>query len=297
MNLPEGHSPASIWDEYKVKITLLRPMLGTNPSDPDILGTHILERQRKLIAEKSPINKELNKYYQQIQISPERGEADVVKLIDKLEEIVGTKLTPGQREMAALGQLDELRETFKELDNKGTTVFFWDKEKNLPCIGDHMIPGFLKAATEAICKTRPRKNGTILGSISYTCSIINQHLSVKERFITFDQDIVRDKDGFAQGLQRPLRAMTAQGPRVTLASSEMVEAGAKLEFTLQVLKNSDLTEEVLHTLFQYGQSHGLGQWRNAGWGKFVYELEPLHASVGLPNSKHKSVPEQQPVMQ
>lgn len=287
----------SIWDEYKVKLTLLRPMLGTNPSDPDILGTHILERQRKIIAEKSPINKELNKYYQQIQISPERGKQDVEKLVDKLEEIVGTPLTADQRELAALGKLDELRETFAELDTKGTTVFFWDKEKNRPCISDHMIPGFLKAATEAICRTRPRKNGTVLGSISYTCSAINQHLSVKERYITFDQDIVRDKDGFAHGFQRPLRAMTAQGPRVTLASSEMVEAGATLEFTLQVLKNSDLTEDVLHTLFQYGQSHGLGQWRNAGWGKFDYELEPLHATIGVPTSKHQVVTEQQPVMQ
>jgi hypothetical protein len=286
----------TIWDEYKVKLTLLRPMLGTNPSDPDILGTHILERQRKIIAEKSPINKELNKYYNQIQISPERGEQDSAKLIDKLEELIGATLTPDQRELAAVGKIDELRETFAELDNKGTTVFFWDKELNRPCIGDHMIPGFLKAATEAICKTRARKNGTVLGSISYTCSLINQHLSVKERYIPFDKDIMRDKDGFAKGLQRPLRAMTAQGPRVTLASSEMVDAGATLEFTLQVLKDSDITEDVLHTLFQYGQSHGLGQWRNAGWGKFEYELSPLHAVVGLPHSKQKAV-EAQPTMQ
>ena len=295
ISLPRQKREA-IWDEYKVRLTLLRPMLGTNPFDANIMGTHILERQRKLITEKSPINSAINKYYKAIQISPERGQEDIDKIIDKLEETVGQKFTADQRELAALGKLDELRETFAELDSKGPTVFFWDHETNRPCIGDHMIPGFLKAAADAICKTRPRKNGTVLGSSSYTASIINQHLSIKERFIPFDQDIVRDKDGNAKGYQRPLRAMTAQGPRVTIASSEMVEAGASLEFTVQVLKDSPLTEDVLHTLFSYGQAHGLGQWRNAGWGKFDYELEPLHATVGIPHGKTKAV-DHQPVMQ
>ena len=39
-------------DKYRVKLTLLRDQLGTNPIDPNIQSTHILEKQRQLILEK-----------------------------------------------------------------------------------------------------------------------------------------------------------------------------------------------------------------------------------------------------
>lgn len=288
-------STEKMWDEYHVKLTLTRPMLGTNPSDPAILDTHILEKQRKLISEKGGVNSVLNKYFSQIQISPERGKEDGAKLVDKLEEIIGTPLTPDQREMALLGKLDELRETFAELDTKGTTVFFWDKKSKLPCIGDHMIPGFLKAAADAICKAVPKankKNGTILQSATYTFGVINQHVSVKERFIISSQDLMRHSDGVPIYNQRSLRVITAQGPRVTLAKSEMIDAGAEFEFHVRVMKESPMTEEILRKLFSYGAMKGLGQWRNANWGQFDFELEPLHADVHVPVSKSKSLPQQ-----
>lgn len=270
-------SGSKIFDEYKVKITLGRDMLATNPCDPTVLDTHILERQRKLIMEKSNLNATVNKYLNQVQITKEKGAEEVDKIFDKLEEITGYKLTSEEREQAMAGKLDSLKETFEELDTKGTTVFFWNKEKNLPCIGDHMIYGFLKAATDAIGRTLPTKKGTVLHSASYTQSIINMHVRCAERFITSNRDIKRDAKGEPQYLQRSLRVMTAQGPRVTLAKSEVLEAGASFEFTLRVLKNSPMKEEHLQQLFQYGEFFaGLGQWRNAGFGQFSYEMERVH---------------------
>jgi len=259
-------------DKYKVKLTLVRDQLGTNPCDPNIHDTHILDRQRKLILEKGGINTQINKYLGQIEITKNKGGAEVQKILDKLEELIGYKLSPEERSLAIKGELESLKETFKELDLKGTTVFFWDKEVNLPCIGDHMIYGFLKAAAEAIGRTLPSKKGTPLHSISYTQALVNQHVKCEKEFITFDKDLKRNENGTPFHLQRSLRAMTAQGPRVSLAKSEVVPAGSSVSFTLKVMENSPLTINILKRLFSYGEMTGLGQWRNKGHGQFVFEI-------------------------
>lgn len=264
-----------MFDKYQVELTLVRDCLGTNPLDPHIMDTHILDRQRKLISEKSKTNSVVNKYLDQIQISKEKGEGEVNKIIDSLEKIVGKEFSPEEREAALKGELESLRETFAELDIKGSTIFMWDKKTNKPCIGDHMIYGFLKAASEAIGRTMPKSKGEALGSISYTQSLINQHVRCEMQFIPFDNDIKREENGDPWYLQRSLRAKTAQGPRITIAKSEVVEAGAKLKFVMRVMKNSALTQKVLDQLFSYGQMVGLGQWRNAGWGLFDYQLTKL----------------------
>jgi hypothetical protein len=261
--------------KYKVTLTLLRDQLGTNPIDPNVMDTHILDRQRKLILEKGGINTQINKYLDQIQISAEKGDAELELIIDKLESLIGYELTAEEREQAIAGKLESLKETFQEMDIKGTTVFFWDKKNERPCIGDHMIYGFLKGSCEAISRTLSKKNGTIMHSCSYTQSIINQHVSIQEQFIVFDQDLKKNHDGSPHYFQRSLRAMTAKGPRISLAKSEVVEAGAKLTFTLRVLDGSPLEEKHLHELFSYGEIKGLGQWRNAGYGSFSYEMEKI----------------------
>ena len=238
---------------YSVEITLLRPMLGTNPHDPDIHGTHIIEKERKLILEKSKLNTAMNKYLDAADISDERKQEET----DKIKE-----------------RAEELRETVGDSDEKGITCFFRSADEKA-CIGDHMIYGFMKAAAEAIARTLPSKKGVILNSGNYTESVINQHVRCKERFINFDTDILRNEDGTPQHLVRSLRVMTPKGPRVSIAKSEQVPEGAKLSFTLKVAENSPLTENAIRTLFDYGIVVGLGQWRNSGHGTFTANIENL----------------------
>ena len=254
---------------YDVELTLKRDMLATNPCDPNVHDTHILDRQRKLILEKNQINSQVNKYLDQLPISKEKGEQETNAIFAKLEKITGVSLSDDEKKEALAGKLDQLAETFKELDLKGTTVFFWDKEKDLPKIGDHMIYGYMKAASEAICQTRTVKRGTILQSAAFTTSIISKHVRCEEDFITFDQNIKTDEEGQPAYLQRSLRAKTAQGPRISLAKSEQVPAGAKLKFKLKVMDGSPLEEKHLKEIFDYGKHFvGIGQWRNKGYGMF-----------------------------
>ena len=70
--------------------------------------------------------------------------------------------------------------------------------------------------------------------------------------------------------QRPLRAQTMQGERIALSSSEQIPAGAELNFKI-VCKDDSLVE-VVEEWFAEGYWRGLGQWRNSGMGRFVYEI-------------------------
>ena len=80
--------------------------------------------------------------------------------------------------------------------------------------------------------------------------------------------------------ERPLRAETAQGPRVTLARSEAAPAGTTIELTIKVL-SKDLVKWVRMWL-DYGALRGLGQWRNSGKGRFTWEEIPNPDAV-IPN--------------
>ena len=261
-------------NKYKVTLTLTRDMLGTNPMTPDIHAEHVIAKSRKIIAGTDASNKKLDKYIDALPITDEKENAEIEGIIRTLEERLGRKFNDEERSTMIATKLISLRETVEELDSKGITVFFRD-ENGKPCIGDHMIKGFMKAAGEAICKTNSKKNGTILHSAAYTDSLINQHVAIDEQFITFTEDIKRDGDGSPSYLSRSLRAMTMQGPRVSIAKSEVVPAGAQLSFTLNVMRGSQIDKNVLEQLFSYGQISGLGQWRNGGNGKFKYEITEM----------------------
>ena len=69
--------------------------------------------------------------------------------------------------------------------------------------------------------------------------------------------------------QRPLRAQTAQGERVSLANSEQIPAGSTCEFEIVLLDDSH--EKAVREGLDYGALRGIGQWRNSGKGRYSYE--------------------------
>ena len=69
--------------------------------------------------------------------------------------------------------------------------------------------------------------------------------------------------------ERPLRAETAQGPRVSLARSEEIPAGSTCTFKVFVMNKKHLA--LVHEWLEFGIFHGTGQWRNSGKGRFIVE--------------------------
>lgn len=154
-----------------------------------------------------------------------------------------------EEEVAALGE--------DEVEHKEMTVFP-RTEDGRPMFWDYQIRGFFKSACKALNANDP---GHKLAAYK---TKIDTLVFVKERRIPINGTVT------ASPLQRPLRAETAQGPRVALASSEEIEAGATCEFTIQLLADG-FKQRVLDWL-EYGQFVGMGQWRGGSFGRFTYEV-------------------------
>ena len=142
---------------------------------------------------------------------------------------------------------------------KGMTVFP-RTEDGRPFLYDYMIKGFFKDSCQMLARL---KNGNESSKLKAFKKVIDGLIfpAPREIPIIFDGEI-----GVCQ---RPLRAQTAQGERVALAMSESVPAGATLEFTVKCL-DPKLIPAVREWL-DYGEVRGLGQWRNSGAGRILWD--------------------------
>lgn len=141
--------------------------------------------------------------------------------------------------------------TIDKVEEKGWTGFRRD-DKGL-FIYEYMVKGFLKNA------------GNILKDIVKIKALrskIDNYVFILPRRIYIGQN---EPDGM---IERPLRAMTAQGPRVTLARSDFIKAGKIIEFEIVLVSHKELKWKVIDELLEYGELMGLGQFRNGGYGRF-----------------------------
>lgn len=159
----------------------------------------------------------------------------------------------------------------EEVESRGWTGFY--EEDGHPVLMDYQFKGFLKNAGNVLknsvgtktVKVKNPKDGesptkTEKG-IANLRSHIEQTVFVHPRFI----ELAEKPDDV---LERPLRAMTQQGPRVSVMRSDLINPGRQYTLELQVLESSVVTEKVLRDLLSYGELSGLLQWRNGGYGRF-----------------------------
>lgn len=144
-----------------------------------------------------------------------------------------------------------------EVEEKGMTVF--SKEDGKPFLWDYQIKGFFKDACGMLKKVKGYKSAGIKAYKKEIDGLV----------FVFDRKIPIQNNGAIGDCQRPLRGQTAQGERIALAHSETASAGSYIEFTIMCLKD-DLMDAVREWL-DYGKLRGIGQWRNSGKGRFVWE--------------------------
>jgi len=154
-------------------------------------------------------------------------------------------------EVAAIG-VDEVVE-------KGMTVFPRNKDGN-PFLYDYQVKGFLKDA----CSMLTRVKTTESSKLRAYKKIIDGLVFVSPRIIPLNLS------GDITVCQRPLRAQTAQGERITLSISEETPAGTSIEVVICLL--DDALEKPLMEWLEYGELRGIGQWRNSGKGRFTYTM-------------------------
>ena len=170
------------------------------------------------------------------------------------EEFIASKAPDApsmEEEVAAIGA-DEVFE-------KGMTVFPRDKEGR-PIAWDYQWKGFFKDACAALRKVPKSECGKIKAYKKEIDGLIFPE----------PRQIPIEFDGEIGICQRPLRAQTAQGERVALASSESIPAGASMTFDIRMLLPDH--EKAVREMLDYGRLRGFGQWRNSGKGRFTYEV-------------------------
>ena len=159
---------------------------------------------------------------------------------------------------------DEI-ETLPDALERGTTVFHRLPDGS-PIFFDYYVRGMLKNAGDTF-------NGKING-IRAMKSKIEKYVFVVPRIIPIQKPKGMELASWADitdYLERPLRAETARGPRVALARSEMIPEGCWFKCGIEVFP-SEITENVLTELLDYGYYNGISQWRGGGYGRFTYQL-------------------------
>jgi len=193
-----------------------------------------------------------------------------MKVIVRLtEEMLGTKAANpdvfadfiASKHPSGTPAKDEL-DNAEHREEAGTTVFH--AQDGVIGIYDYQIKGFFKDACGAMNRfDKEARNG--LEKLTAYKTKIDGCIFVTPRFIP-----ITLPPGSAVGIcERPLRAETAQGPRVSVCRSQTAPVGSMMEFEVQVLSKELLP--YVEAWFGYGKLRGLGQWRNSGKGRFDWE--------------------------
>lgn len=177
--------------------------------------------------------------------------------IELLEPLLGT--TPKNQAIytdyvaskaADAGLVEEELATVESIEQRGWTGFMSDESGSF--IYNYLVKGFLCESARTL---------KVFGPLKQLQDKFKRYVFVTPRRVRLPQ--------IAGVLERPLRAQTAQGPRVCLARSDYVDAGAELSFTLEVLGVSGITAGCVQEVLSYGRLMGLGQWRSGSFGSFA----------------------------
>lgn len=171
-------------------------------------------------------------------------------------EFIGSKAPDAasvEDEVASLGA-DAVAE-------RGMTVFP-RLEDGTPFLWDYQIKGFFKDACGVLRKVPGKRSSKIKAYKKEIDGLIFPQ----------PRKIPLALSGPVRECQRPLRAQTAQGERVSLAMSEEVPEGSAVEFDVVCL--DDGQADNVREWLDYGALRGIGQWRNSGKGRFTWEELP-----------------------
>lgn len=193
--------------------------------------------------------------------------------ITLIEEVLGS--SPSNEELlatyiASKAPTDEL--TSEEIDNikaqnaEDRITIFPRQADGTPFIYDYQIKGMLKDSCKALAAAGKAgyPGGKACAGLKAYKKLIDDLIFVSPREIPYNMNGMR-----MDYCERPLRASTPQGERVSIAKSETVPAGSTIEFEITCLdpKLEDMVRECL----DYGKLRGLGQWRNSGKGRYTWE--------------------------
>jgi hypothetical protein len=182
------------------------------------------------------------------------------------------------------GEVDAISQENNEeaREQRGWSVFHNDHSAENPGGGIHLmeyhIKGFFKSACQAVTGSRGQKNKetgevanpTGLGSASSKIAML-VFVSPRRLYLMREGARITVPDGH---FERPLRAQTMQGPRVSLKRSDYLNPPLTVSCHITVLPlgQREISEAMLKLWLAYGEHSGFGEWRNGGHGRFESTL-------------------------
>ena len=144
-------------------------------------------------------------------------------------------------------------------------------EDGRPFLYDYQIKGFFKDACSMLSRLTGKdpETGKKLKAVNESGKLTAYKKIIDGLIFPAPREIPITFSGDIGICQRPLRAQTAQGERIALAMSEEIPAGATIEFSIKCLDENHIP--AVKEWLNYGELRGIGQWRNASHGRFVWE--------------------------
>lgn len=170
-----------------------------------------------------------------------------------------------------------------EIVTEKTMTIFPRNEDGDEILWPYQVKGFFKSAQGTLNKTVSTEGRKAFPYLASFKSIIDNMVFVKATQDGWDTKgtgiVIHWPEGVEEtyDCERPLRAETAQGPRVALAHSEVCPAGSWVEIDILV-RRDDLMKNVREWL-NGGIYYGIGQWRNSGKGRLIWDELDEHGKV------------------
>ena len=142
------------------------------------------------------------------------------------------------------------------------TTYFFRNAKGAPILYDYHLTGYLKEAAAAL-------NGKVHGGVKNLRQKVENYVFVSPVEIP----LLVPPDEEPGLFERPCRKRTPFGARVFIAASETLPAETKFNAGISVYP-SEISQQALEDLLDWGFYHGIGGWRTGGWGRFTYTLTP-----------------------
>lgn len=182
------------------------------------------------------------------------------KEIKRLEKALNRRSTTAEEAEIIEQRIQQILEDLEEHgisldDERQITIFPRDSEGRLSIL-HYQILGLLKETAYNFKRERNIKN------------LISRYVKIEPRIIPMKRDgeYLYQPDDL---LTRPLRAMTPQGPIVSLATSELLRPEIEIIFSVRVANLEGMSLQKILDLFEIASEWGgLLQWRTGGYGRF-----------------------------
>ncbi len=224
-----------LWNEYRIQWTFITRLCGQTPANPNILKIWIENRQPRV---KPAGAKSISEINEEVYNSIRRGDDAVsAEEQEELSKLVFAHDDAGNLAMRASTVRAHLKDCARVLSAQ--------------YIG--------RVEGERAFSTRV-KNGLYPANAPYWIPILDSETGKPKR--------VPDGD-----YEQPIHVSGPRGTRSAIKCFDYV-VGARMNFTILVLGKS-VSEDDLHTLFQYGGVHGYAGERSNGEGKYTYTIEKV----------------------